>query len=110
MGVEGGAGRVALVMAGGAAWPHRLFHKTQSRHRRTSANDASLESALDNRIMDYVTVFELVTVAVYEFPLSQKKLNAASSAGPLPSYSVLYMCRKMVPLVRCHLLGAKRTI
>ena len=41
----------------------------------TSANDASLESGLDNKLIDYVTVFELVTIAVYEFPLSQDKMK-----------------------------------
>ena len=58
----------------------------------TSANDASLESALDNRIMDYITVFELVTMAVYEFPLSQEKMKCRIIRWPaLQLLSLIYV-------------------
>ena len=66
-------------MCGGVLGPPKQYVAI---HRMTSANDASLESALDNRIMDYVTVFELVTMAFYEFPLSQEKMKCGIVRWP----------------------------
>ena len=76
-------------MCGGVLGPPKQYVAI---HRMTSANDASLESALDNRIMDYVTVFELVTVAFYEIPLSQEKIKCRIIRWPAPQVlSLIYV-------------------
>ena len=55
----------------------------------TSANDASLKSILDNRLMDYVTVFERVTMAVHEFPVLQEKMKRRIVRWPAPQLGCL---------------------
>ena len=80
---------VCTFMCGGLREPPKQYVAI---HRMTSANDASLESALDNRIMDYLTVFELVTMAVYEFPLSQEKMKCRIIRWPaLQLLSLIYV-------------------
>ena len=74
-------------MCGGLCGPPKKYVVI---HRMTS--DASLESALDNKIIDYVTVFELVTIAVYEFPLSQEKIKCCIIRWPTPQLlSLIYV-------------------
>ena len=80
---------VCTFMCGGLRGPPKQYVAI---HQMTSANDASLESALDIIIMDYVSVFELVTMAVYEFPLSQEKMKCRIIRWPaLQLLSLIYV-------------------
>ena len=97
---------LCTFMCGGLPGPSKQYFAI---HWMTSAIDASSESGLDNRLIDYVTVFKLVTIAVHQFPLSQEKINCRIVCWPAPQL-LLYMCRKRVPSFRCLLLAANQTI
>ena len=96
---------LCMFMCGGLPRPSKQYVAIRL---MTSANDASSESGLNNRLIDYVTVFMLVTIAVHQFPLSQEKMKRRIVCWPAPQL-LLYMCRKWVPSFRRLLLAANQT-
>ena len=76
----------------------------------TSSNNASSESGLDNRLIDYVNRLWASDYYGSRVSSSQEKMKHRIVSGSFASNSVLYICRKLVPSVRRLLLAAKQTI